>query len=34
MSEGITMHDNLSPLEDLMAVHQKKADKGTVFMKY
>lgn len=34
MNEGVTMHDNLSPLEDLMAVHGKKVDKQSVFSKY
>ena len=34
MNEGVTMHDNLSPLEDLMAVHSKKADKSVIFDKY
>ena len=34
MAAGVAMHDNFSPIEDLMKINNKTADKQTVFEEY
>ena len=31
MAAGVALHDNFNPIEDLMKVNNKQADKQTVF---
>ena len=34
MAAGVALHDNFNPIEDLMKVNNKQADKQTVFDEY
>jgi len=34
MAAGVALHENFNPLEDLMKVNNKQADKNTVFEDY
>ena len=34
MAAGVALHDNFNPIEDLMKVNNKQADKQTVFNEY
>ena len=34
MAAGVAMHDNFNPIEDLMKINNKKADKQTIFEDY
>ncbi len=34
MASGVAMHDNFNPIEDLMKINNKAADKQTVFEDY
>ena len=34
MAAGVALHDNFNPIEDLMKVNNKLADKQTVFEEY
>lgn len=34
MAAGVAMHDNFNPIEDLMKINNKTADKQTVFEEY
>ena len=34
MAAGVALHENFNPLEDLMKVNNKSADKNTVFEDY
>jgi hypothetical protein len=34
MAAGVALHDNFNPIEDLMKVNNKTADKLTVFEAY
>lgn len=34
MAAGVAMHDNFNPIEDLMKINNKTADKQTIFEEY
>ena len=34
MKDGVAMHDSLNAVDKLMLVHQKQAEKGTVFEEF